>query len=219
MQLVQSRALRDIRSVSKKELGELHRWIEETPTSCTVKGMYIVGVLQALENRGIEPREPMRVQQFKDYPLTQYMELLLDAALTLYPESAPKEGLRRLGQLAVPTFSHSIVGAVIMSTVGRSWEMCLKMVSRGYELSLKPGKAVVADMTSTTALVQLRGVWNFGDSYQVGVLEGLMHSCDMIGQVTVQVISRADTDLRLEWEERAGRGRVSNSSPPQAEAR
>lgn len=167
--------------------------------------MYITGVIQALDNVGIEAGAQRRIQQFKDYPLREYMELLLDAAVTLSPEDLPKEGLRRLGQLAIPTFAHSIVGGVIMSTVGKNWELCLKMVSRGYEVSLKPGKAVVAELSNDRALVQLRGIWNFGDSYQVGVIEGLMQSCDIRGTVVVEALSKCDPDLRLHWEDRRSR--------------
>ena len=217
MRLVDSHSLRDLKPAFRKEVGELQSWIDDTPEFCTVKGMYVTGILQALDNFGIEHPD-LRVQAFKDYPLRDYMVLLLNAALTMHPGQAPKEGLRLLGQLAVPTFAYSLVGAVITSTVGRNWEMGLKFVSRGYELSLKPGTAVVAELADGRALVELRDVWNFGDSYQVGVMEGLMSACDVQGTVTAKSTSRCDVDLHLEWEARgARRARQSASDRAQAD--
>ena len=99
------------------------------------------------------------------------------------------ESLRQLGELAIPTFARSIAGGVTMGIVGRSWELALKCVSRGYELSLKPGSCTVASIGSGQALLQLRNVWNFGDSYQVGVVLGLMKWCRIDGRVSARVLS------------------------------
>lgn len=186
-------------------LRQLLDTIERTPAANTVKGMYVAGIVEALAQRDIAPREQRRYQAFKDYSLRDYMRLCLDAAVTLYPSRSPKEGLRSLGQLAIPTFAQSISGAVVMGTVGRSWELALRCVSRGYQISLKPGEAIVAELSSERALVQLRKVWNFGDSYQVGVVEGLMDWCGLNGEVTANVISACDTDLRLQWAQKSAR--------------
>lgn len=183
-------------------LRQLLDTIERTPATNTVKGMYISGIIEALAQRDTAPREERRYHAFKDYPLRDYMRLCLDAAVTLYPSRPPKEGLRSLGQLAIPTFAQSISGAVVMGTVGRSWELALRCVSRGYQISLKPGEAIVAELGSERALVQLRKVYNFGDSYQVGVVEGLMDWCGLNGQVTANVISSCDTDLQIQWTQR-----------------
>jgi uncharacterized protein (TIGR02265 family) len=197
------------------ELTQFFELIESTPAKNTVKGMYVQGVLDALDSRGVKRPPHDRIQPFKDYPLREYMEMLIDSAVTLYPSSTVAVGLRRLGQLAIPTFATSIVGRVIMGTVGRSWELALKCVSRGYEVSLKPGKATVAEMTHSRALLQLRDIWNFGDSYQVGVVEGLMDWCGIDGKITTKVISRSSIDFEIEWQpERVARR--FRSQPPLA---
>src|SRR3954451_12500208 len=112
-------------------LRQLLDTIERTPATNTVKGMYVSGIIEALAQRDTAPREERRYHAFKDYPLRDYMRLCLDAAVTLYPSRLPKDGLRALGQLAIPTFAQSISGAVVMGTVGRSWELALRCVSRG----------------------------------------------------------------------------------------
>ena len=115
-------------------------WIEKTPSTHTVRGMYVGGLVQAISSMGFVPHSDERIQAFKEYPLQGYMEQLLDSAVSLYPDLTVHEGLRRLGGLAIPTFAKSIAGGVIMATVGSSWDMALTCVSRGYEVSLKPGQ-------------------------------------------------------------------------------
>lgn len=199
MKLVRAREVAHERSDLRRELQILFEQIDKTPRTHTSKGMYVGGVYQALESMGCPVLDQEKVPAFKDYPLHGYMELLLDGAVTLYPRDTVQQGLRQLGQHGVSTFARSIVGGVIMGTVGRSWELALKWVSRGYEVSLNPGKAVVAEMTANRAVVQLRNVWNFGETYHVGMIEGLMQWCGIVGTVTADVISPCDVDLKVEW--------------------
>lgn len=206
-------------STARTQLRELLGHIDRTPKDHTVKGMYVGGILETLKAHKVRC-ELTTVQAFKDYPLRDYMELLLDSALTLYPRQAPSEGLRELGRLAIPTFAKSIVGGVLMGTVGRNWEFALKCVAKGYEVSLRPGKCTVTAASSGRATLQLRSVWNFGTSYQVGVIEGLMEWCRVSGQITATALSDCDVDLGLSWDEkrssrrRAGGASASVAPPP-----
>jgi uncharacterized protein (TIGR02265 family) len=195
-----------------RELRELLEHIDQTPKDHIVKGMYVGGILDTLKAHKVS-RPMTSVQAFKDYPLRDYMELLLDSALTLYPRQGAAEGLRNLGRLAIPTFANSIIGGVVMGTVGRSWDLALKCVAKGYEVSLRPGKCLVSPLGPGHVIVQLRSVWNFGTSYQVGVIEGLMQWCHVSGRITPTALSRCNVDLKVEWEEkRAGRRRENGAS-------
>ena len=180
------------------ELKRLITHIDTTPPDHTLKGMYISGLWEALASKGVSGAPPS-VQQFKDYSLSLFMELLLDSTLTLFPRERPTRGLVRLGHLAIPTFASSIVGGVLMGTAGRNWSLALHLISRGYEVSLKPGKVTLADRGAGWALLQFRDVWNFGSSYQVGVIEGLMSWCNLTGSIVATELSPSSTDLRIEW--------------------
>ena len=64
-----------------------------------------------------------------------------------------------------------------------------------------PGTASVAEVTETSARVELREIWNFGNSYQVGVFEGAMKHFGVRGSVQgVRVGRRCDVDLIMHWE-------------------
>src|SRR6478735_3192787 len=181
--------------------AELEEWIRETPREATVKGMYLETLLSMLKRHGAPLPTDKRYFSFKDYPLHELMRLMLDAVDELYPDVSPREGLIALGRLAFPTFTRTTIGKVIFSVAGNSWERALNLVSRAYEVSLKPGRASVAELTETSARIELRELWNFGSSYQVGVFEGAMAHFDVRGTVRcVRLGRRCDVDLLLHWE-------------------
>ncbi len=179
----------------------LQQWIAETPPEATVKGMYLKSFLQSLDRDGHQRPTNDRFVTFKDYPLTLFMSLMLDAVATAWPHLPPREGLRRLGQIAYPTLAESTVGRVIFS-VARSWSSALNLTGKAYEVSLNPSSVTIANMTQRSATVQMRDVWCFPDCYQVGVMEGAMTSYRIKGSVIAQPLDRkCDVNLLLKWQQ------------------
>jgi uncharacterized protein (TIGR02265 family) len=182
------------------EKAELEGWLSETPPEATVKGMYVDSLLSMLKRRGAEPPLAKRYLAFKDYPLHELMRLMVDAVGVLYPHTSPHAGMIALGRLAFPTLLSTTVGKVIFSIAGNSWVRALNLVTKAYEVSIRPGTASVEDLTETSARVELREIWNFGDSYQVGVFEGAMEHFRVSGSVrAVRVGRRCDVDLNMQW--------------------
>jgi uncharacterized protein (TIGR02265 family) len=175
------------------------RAIENTPHSARISGMYVAGLYESFAGRGIDIAPPEPIKSFRYYSLREFMELLLDGAVTLHPDLPVSSGLQMLGRLVIPTFASSLGGKVIMGVVGHDWELALTCVARGYQVSLRPGSASIGNLSKGRAVVELRQVYNFGDSYQVGVIEGLMEWCLVEGRVTPTVRSAASTDLLVEW--------------------
>jgi hypothetical protein len=98
-----------------------------------------------------------------------------------------------------PTLQASIAGRVIFSFAGNSYESALKRVAQGYSLSQNPGSAHLVQISKGEAIVELRGVWNFPDCYQIGVHEGALAWYERDGRVDVRVHSACDADLRIRW--------------------
>jgi uncharacterized protein (TIGR02265 family) len=183
------------------EKAELEAWIGETPPHAAVKGMYVESLLTMLTERGAARPTDKRYFSFKDYPLRELMRLMVDAVAVLYPEASPREGMIALGRLALPTLVSTTVGKVIFSIAGQSWVRALNLVTKAYEVSIKPGRASVQALTESGARVELREIWNFGDSYQVGVFEGAMEHFGVRGSVRpVRIGRRCDVDLIVQWE-------------------
>lgn len=179
---------------------EFESRIQTTPANATVKGMYIESFLRTFDQRNLPRPSHKRYVTFKDYSLRDYMRMLLDACPVLYPECSIREALKRQGRLVYPTLLDSTVGKVIFAIAGRNWQMALPLASRGWEISLNPGSAKLLDVTPTSAVLALRDVYNFADSYQVGIMEGAMETFLVEGTVVPRPQTRVcDVDLMMKW--------------------
>lgn len=170
-----------------------------TPATATVKGMYPQRLVELMAQQGTVEREPRRYVAFKDYPMRELMQRVVDAARVLHPKLTLREGIRELGRLVFPTLQASIAGRVLFSFAGKSYESALKRVTQGYALSQNPGSAQLVSLGTREAIVELRGVWNFPDCYQIGVHEGALAWYDHTGRIDVRVHSPCDVDLRIRW--------------------
>jgi uncharacterized protein (TIGR02265 family) len=187
-------------SSNSRELSRFVERVAATPPNSTVKGMYIDAFLQTLDRKGIGRPNNKRFMSFKDYPLTDYMSLLLEACPKLHPQESLAEALKLQGRLVYPTLVKSTIGKVIFSIAGRSWAAALPLAARGYEISLKPGSATVQEQSEKAALVALRDVHNFAECFHVGVMEGAMEIFRIDGTVSPQKRDRlCDVDLVIKW--------------------
>jgi uncharacterized protein (TIGR02265 family) len=183
------------------ELAELHRHVSRVPAQATVKGMFISGCVESLGRLGYSHPKGERFLPFRDYPLTTFMGFMLEAVARTWPDESPREGLRRLGQLAYPTFAASMAGRVLMAVAGTDWPSALQLTRRAYELSLSHAKVTVRNLEEKSAVLEFREVWNFADSYQVGVMEGALHSYEMRGVVRAELLGRScDVNMHISWE-------------------
>lgn len=186
--------------LNTRELSRFSERVEATPTDATVKGMYIDAFMKTLDRNEIARPTTQRFISFKDYPLRDYMSMLLEACPQLYPHESIAEALKLQGRFVYPTLAGSTIGKVIFSVAGRSWTGALPLAARGYEISLKPGSAAAHDVTQSSALVSLRDVHNFAECFHVGVMEGAMELFHVSGTVTPRALDRpCDVDLTLKW--------------------
>ncbi len=184
----------------RRELRELEAQIEATPSHARIKGMYVRTFLTMLEQRRLPAPTTERYMVFKDYPLRDYMRMLLDACPAVYPDCSLREALKRQGRLVYPTLASSTVGKVIFAMAGSDWNAALPLASRGWEISLTPGSATLVDRTKTSAVLALRDIYNFPDTLQVGIIEGAMELFHVEGTVVAEPKGRiCDVDLRINW--------------------
>lgn len=185
----------------ERELAELYAWIEATPSSATVKGMYIDSVLTIASRSGVQPAIERRYFTFKDYPLRDMMRLVLELVPRLYPHATPREGVRELGRAAFPTLSRTTIGKVLFSVAGPSFEQTLALARKAWEVSLRPGTATLVRVAPGRATIEMRDVWNFTDCYQVGIFEGVLNVFGLRGRVWCEQLGRlCDANIHLEWE-------------------
>jgi uncharacterized protein (TIGR02265 family) len=178
--------------------------IAHAPEDGVIKGLFYQDILNtcAAMQASIAPTRP-RYLPFIDYPLREYMALLVQASAALHPREPLRNGLRRLGRLAYPTLAGTLIGRAIFGIAGHNFGTILSLASRAYSVSLKPGDVDLVERSEGRGIVHLRNLWNFPDSYQVGVFEGALIAVGVRGKVLVRTHSPCDVDFEVTWEEQA----------------
>lgn len=172
------------------------------PEHGTTKGLFfqdIVNTCTAARVALSVPGARARYVPFIDYPLREYIELLVSAAELLHPREPLRNGLRRLGRLAYPTLVGTLIGRAIFGVAGRDFGVVLSLASRAYSVSIKPGDATLVERGDGRAVVALRNIWSFPDAYQVGVFEGALIALGLRGEVKTRVLSPCNVDFEVTW--------------------
>ncbi len=178
---------------------ELDARLQALPRAATVKGMFLSNIADLVEQRSGQRPGRKRYVAFTNYPLSEMIELLPQAAKLAYPGLPVREGMRRLGRLAYPTFSSSTIGRVVMSIAGDDPRSALHVAPKAYRLVGNTGTARVVDTGDGEAILELRGVWGWPESYNVGVHEGALDALGVDGEVLVRIHSLCDADLLVRW--------------------
>jgi uncharacterized protein (TIGR02265 family) len=167
------------------------------PRNAMVKGMYFETLARAA--RGLNLRCGSHYVAFRDYPMAEYTDLLVRYSRARHGALPLREALRRAGWEAFPAMMTSIAGRVIFAVAGRDIEAALKLVPKAYEHSIKPGRVRAAFVSSHQAVLEFRDIWNFADSYQVGVLEGGCFEYQKLTKVELDVHSPSSVDMLVRW--------------------
>lgn len=166
--------------------------VAEAPESGTVRGLFftevhrLVPALQSARTRYIP---------FGKYPLRDFMSLLIEAGRMAHPGKSPDESLRLLGLSMFSAFSSSIVGISLFS--GVTFERALDLAPQAYRHTIEPARVELVSRTSHEAVVKLRDVWAFPESFQVGVWTGGLVALKLNGSIECIRHSWSSVDFRL----------------------
>jgi uncharacterized protein (TIGR02265 family) len=174
--------------------------IAQSPEHGTIKGLYFQALVDTAASARVTLSAPRsRYIAFIDYPLRDYMRLLVSAAKAIHPREPLRNGLRRMGHLAYPAFATTLIGRAIFGVAGHDFGTILSLASRAYSVSGKPVSVTLVERAATRGILELRETWNFPDSYQVGVFEGALLAVGLRGEVKVRVLSASDVDFEVTW--------------------
>lgn len=178
---------------------DLAERLASLPAQATVKGMFFQTMSgQAFAASGQLPGRD-RYVAYKDYPLREWIELLLKAARLTFPRVPVREGLRRLGQESYPTFARSTVGRVLMAAAGNNLGAALRLAPRAFSLTTNTTQCEVVAMADTRAVLRVTRAWDFIEALHVGVFEGTMRSFQRTGLVRVRILSLSSADFEITW--------------------
>src|SRR5262249_9911315 len=129
--------------------------------------------------------------------VSEWISLLADAAPLAHPRALPREGVRRLGQRAYPTFAESTVGKVVMSVAGDNLLGALKLAPRAYAVS-GTARVELGEAREGYVMLKMREVWDFPE-WQIGVMEGALSAFGKRGKVRLRALTISSLDLEVEW--------------------
>jgi uncharacterized protein (TIGR02265 family) len=181
-------------------------YLKACPSHATTRGTFYQTLIEHAESRlghapaalfdGVSQR---RWIIFKEYPLREFMQLAVNVAGAVHDELPLAEGLRRLGWIAYPAFSATMAGRVVLYALGNRLEDVLESAPRAYALVL-PDSDVRVTVGERHCRMEMRGIYNFVDVYQLGVLEGTMREHGYRPSVAVtRLDAPGAADFELHW--------------------
>jgi uncharacterized protein (TIGR02265 family) len=175
-----------------------NEWIRAAPKDATAKGMFMTSLVDIARHYGAELSEE-RFHRFQDYPLTRWFSLAMECRRAAFAQHSGREGLRRIGRAVYPMFFDTMVGKAIFAVAGASPLSVMKLASRAYEISINPGSLTLGEHTDRRAVLHLRDIYSFCDTYQVGIWEGVMETLRLKHTVRIQSHSLENVDLEISW--------------------
>ena len=181
--------------------------LQACPAIATARGTFFQYVSDlALKQTGTLPPglfegvSARRWTAWNTYPLTDFMRLAVNAARLAFPREPLREGLRRVGWTAYPSFASTMAGRVVVFAFGDDIDAMLQAIPRAYSVSLRGAEARSRRVGPGHWEVELRGVHNFADCYQVGVLEGAVRARGGSPRIRIRRLPRpSDLDLEVRW--------------------
>ena len=175
---------------------DVERYLRACPPDATTQGTFFKFLREAIEKEfGADPRLLTGLQNtdwvaFRKYPLREFMQLSVNAARIAHGQEAISEGLRRIGWLAFPSFAATMAGRVVLFAFGERLEDIISALPKAYSVAV-PGTVVeTEELGSRLYRITMRNVYNFVDTYHLGVLEGAVLKLGYQPRITVQVGAR-----------------------------
>ncbi|MGZ3416667.1 MAG: DUF2378 family protein [Polyangiales bacterium] len=172
----------------------------------TIRGIFIRDLVSRAEAAGVRtelfalagvPRRPYLA--FTEYPLTDWVRLLLAAGRVLHRDVTWAEGLRRMGHGAMPAFLTTRVGAMIFNAFAPDLERMLLQAPKVYRVITTAGQVSAERAGPRHVQLFYEGFPGMLDSHQVGVIEGVLRHYREPARVQVDLWSFGCGMLDVSW--------------------
>jgi uncharacterized protein (TIGR02265 family) len=180
----------------------LRERLNGAPSDGRVKGWLFQSVIDNAKRSGIELSTTRRYLGFKDYHVTEYLELLGQASVMVRPGQPARDTLRLLGRGVFDSFSGSLFGKVVLSGLGRDHSGArtgLRWVTQVYKMTSNHAVARFTESGDDVAVIDLDNVWSFPDAYHVGVFEGAARGFGGDVRVDIKGRSLSAATLTFTW--------------------
>lgn len=172
--------------------------IERAPPAATVRGMFLHRVREVIV--GADPNaEAPRFVDFQSYPVRDLMRLSVRAARLAHRGAPIGEGLRRVGRECSRRFLESLSGKVIFGALGRDISALVRASPAAYRATQSHGRVEVLESGERHAVLAYRGLYQFLECFEVGVIEAQLEVAGLDGEVLVDLDDEANGRLLVRW--------------------
>jgi uncharacterized protein (TIGR02265 family) len=184
---------------------ELEEHLRRVPSGATAKGMFFLELQRVGEKAGVWPRvlaaagvTERRYYNFRDYPMVDNLRLTAAVAAHVHPLDPRGQGIRHLGQTALDVVLGSQIGRAVFGAFGSDVELLFLRGPKAYKLLLGMGEVTCEKASARVFRFHAKNFPAFLETYQVGVIEGVLRHCGVVGEIKIALEDLANAVIEVE---------------------
>ena len=126
------------------------------------------------------------------------LRLTVSVASHLYPRLPQGEGIRRIGQTALDVVLGSQIGRAVFGAFDRDLEPLFLRGPKAFRLLLGMGDVTSEKIGARKYRFHAKNFPAFLETYQVGVIEGVLRHCGKTGTILVAMDGLANATIEVE---------------------
>jgi uncharacterized protein (TIGR02265 family) len=182
--------------------------IAQVPDTALIKGFFVNNTAKMIIGQRPDLAEQVRAQlarpryhAFSSYPRGEVMRFEVEIARLLCPGLPDREALRRTTHRVYPLFLSSLLGRVVLGTLGRDVDSVLRLGPRMFSAVTSFGTVEVERVRERHWLYHYKDYYSWLDCGDLGVLEGLLMHYGMTPTMRLAMNGPFEMWLELKWDE------------------
>ena len=175
--------------------------LDKIPEERVTRGMAFQGIIKHVVQQGGDLEklhlERKKYIPFKEYPITELVNLISRAAPVAYPDLPERIAVSKFGAASYHAITDSMAGKAIMM-FANGFTGAMKVVTKIYTM-VANSPVRVTQLEEGRAVIEFRNVWVFPESYHVGVFQEAMKAFQVDGEIKLHAHSMCDIDMELTW--------------------
>ena len=183
--------------------------IAQIPDTAQIKGFFVSGYEKMLtahrpdlapQIRAAMPRKSYG--SLHNYPRAEVLRAEVALAKVFSPDVSDREAIRRATLLVYPMFLSSLLGRVVLSTVGRNVDTVLGLGPRMMSSVTNYGTVAAQKLEERHWRYYYKDYYSWLDCGDVGVIEGLVTHYGVRPELTVSMNGPFEMWLDIKWQAR-----------------
>ncbi len=176
---------------------ELDAQLAATPDDIMVRGVLIEGLRRRAITMGVDLGLD-RFIPFKGYPIRAQLEILVQASERLNPDR-PREGLRWIGQLAMPSVLETMLGKVMLGVLGKNPRSVFERAQHAFKSFGAKTTIKLHSQSDDHVHMHYIDAYAFPRWYHVGFIEGTVSALHHTPSVWTKIHSLTEVEYWCTW--------------------